>query len=55
MDRDVLLAEMGDAATPNEIATAISDARAWLARQPDDTAVRVSMERLISEERLTIG
>ncbi|HET9309887.1 MAG TPA: hypothetical protein VFP41_01515 [Actinomycetota bacterium] len=50
-DREVLLAQMSDAATPNEIATAVSDAREWLTGHPDDIKVIAAMERLFEDER----
>ena len=50
-DREVLLAQMSDAATPNEIATAVSDACEWLTGHPDDIKVIAAMERLFEDER----
>ena len=51
VDRDLLLADMSDAATPNEIATAVSDAREWLTAHPGDTQVIAALERLFEDER----
>ena len=50
-DRKLLLADMSDAATPNEIATAVSAAREWLTAHPGDAKVIAALERLFEDER----
>ncbi|HJR98950.1 MAG TPA: hypothetical protein VJ979_13715 [Actinomycetota bacterium] len=50
-DRELLLADMSDAATPNEIATAVSAAREWLTAHPGDAKVIAALERLFEDER----
>jgi hypothetical protein len=51
MDRSQLIIKLTVAATPNDIATAISDARYWLAENPEDEAVRNGIQQLARLER----
>ena len=46
-----LLDQMVHARSPDEIATAVHDARLWLADHPDDRAVASDLERLIVTQR----
>jgi len=55
MERNEILEETGDATTPNEIATAIYDARMWLGAHPDDEEVISAVEDLIQAERRSLG
>jgi hypothetical protein len=51
MDRDELLARMREAHSPNEISTAIAEARAWFAEHPDDGQVHDAFRDLTRLER----
>ncbi len=51
MDRIDLLTRMRGAHSPNDISTAISDARAWFAEHPDDDDVHDAFRELIRMER----
>ena len=55
MERSELLEEIQDASTPNEISTAIYDAREWLGDHPDDNAVASAVSDLIEVERRFLG
>lgn len=50
-ERAALLDRMVQARSPDELATAIYEARAWLAAHPDDRAVASDMERLMVAQR----
>ena len=51
MERDELLALTHSASSPNDIATAFTAARAWLAEHPDDEDVRAAVQELARQER----
>jgi len=51
MERDGLLQRMRVASAPNEISTALADARAWLREHPRDHQVALSMLELLNVER----
>ena len=55
MERRELLEELVEASTPNEISTAISDARRWLVDHPADQVVISAMADLIEFEREALG
>jgi hypothetical protein len=55
MKRTELLQQMRVATTPNDISTALSDARAWLRVHPRDHEVAFSMLDLLSVERHALG
>jgi hypothetical protein len=55
MKRDDLLQQMRVATTPNEISTALADARAWLRNHPRDHQVAFSMLELHGVERHVLG
>jgi hypothetical protein len=55
MKRDELLQQMRMANTPNEISTALADARAWLRDHPRDHQVAFSMLDLLSVERRALS
>ncbi|MDH5314227.1 MAG: hypothetical protein OEW66_10405 [Actinomycetota bacterium] len=50
-EHERLLDQIVHARTPNAIATAVYEARLWLADHPDDQAVASAMERLVVTER----
>ena len=51
MDRNDVLALMSGAASPNDIASAFAQARAWLADNPKDDDVRAAVQELARRER----
>jgi hypothetical protein len=51
MRRDELLQQMLEADTPNEISTAVADARDWLRDHPRDHEVALSIPGLLARER----
>jgi hypothetical protein len=51
MNRDELLDRMRAAHSPNDISTAIADARAWFVEYPDDTDVHEAFRELTRMER----
>jgi hypothetical protein len=51
MDEHDLLSRMHAASSPNDISSAISEARAWLAEHPDDDEVRNAIRDLARQER----
>lgn len=51
MERSQLIIELTVASSPNDIATAIADARHWLAENPQDDAVRNGIQQLARLER----
>ena len=55
MERSELLKEMQDAETPDQTATAIYDARVWLAAHPGDEEIISAVEMLIQAERRSLG
>jgi hypothetical protein len=55
MKRDELLQQMRMATTPNEISTALADARAWLRDHPRDHQVAFSMLDMLSVEGHALG
>ena len=55
MDREDLLEQMLCARSPNEMASAIYAARAWLADHHEDVRVVSAMESLIEIERQSLG
>jgi hypothetical protein len=55
MERTELLEQIVDATTPDQISTAIYDARVWLAAHPDDEEVISAVENLIQAERRSLG
>ena len=55
MERQDLLQELVEASTPNEMSTAIFDARSWLVDHPADQVVISAMEDLIEYEREALG
>jgi hypothetical protein len=55
MERSELLKKMQDAETPDQTATAIYDARVWLAEHPGDEEIISAVETLIQVERRSLG
>jgi hypothetical protein len=55
MERSELLEEIQDASTPDEISTAIYDARVWLGAHPGDHGVASAVSDLIDAERRFLG
>ena len=55
MKRAELLQQIRVATTPNEILTALADARTWLRVHPRDHEVAFSMLDLLSVERHALG
>jgi len=55
MERNELIEEILDASTPDQISTAIYDARVWLGAHPDDSEVASAVEDLIQVERRSLG
>ncbi|HET6712775.1 MAG TPA: hypothetical protein VFI59_03605 [Actinomycetota bacterium] len=51
MDRNDLLRALTSAATPHQTSSAMSEARSWLADNPDDEAVREAVQHLARMER----
>lgn len=51
MDRTDVLALMASPSSPNDIASAFTAARAWLAEHPEDEAVRGAVQELARKER----
>jgi hypothetical protein len=55
MEREELLGQIQEAASPNDASTAIYDAREWLAEHPDDHRVQSAMADLIEFQRESLG
>jgi hypothetical protein len=51
MDQQDLISQLLDADTPDERATAIHEARTWLAEHPHDARIASALEDLIEFER----
>lgn len=51
MERTELIAQIATASSPNDMASAMSAARYWLADHPDDEAMREAIEKLCRAER----
>jgi hypothetical protein len=49
--REELLKQMVEATTPNEISTAVANARGWLRHHPRDHEVALSIAKLLELER----
>ena len=55
MNREELLQQMVEATTPNEISTAVANAREWLRHHPRDHEVALSIPELFELERDVLG
>jgi len=51
MERTELITQITSASSPNDIASAFSAARFWLAEHPEDDAIRTELQELARLER----
>jgi len=55
MERTELITQITKASSPNDIASAFSAARYWLAEHPEDDAIRTRLQELARLERERLG
>ena len=55
MERVELITQITKASSPNDIASALSAARYWLAEHPEDDAIRTRLQELARLERERLG